>query len=291
MPSLLMLLKSQSLFSALRVTEHGCHKNFSAITNMKSIHDVYKRKCKQRKNQDRIKVIEELDNHEKKAASMNLPWRIMTSVVIERLPVVIEDLEPWEKDYEDLKNTLLAYGKEYPEEYNILEPGHEVNTDGELLAQLKEAGFTPAPRITEADEKDDRHSLERALPKSLYLMIALKNRRPGPMGKWGFPQGLIKPEETMRESAERIVAEQLGQNMDLFWLSNAPEGWFFYPFSEATQKKAKAYGEKIWFYRTQLIGGEPNIHSRMEDYAWVQSTEFNDYVPKDLSGYFQQILL
>jgi len=108
-------------------------------------------------------------------------------------------------------------------------------------------------------------------------MIALKNRRPGPMGKWGFPQGLIKPEETMRESAERIVAE--------------PEGWFFYPFSEATQKKAKAYGEKIWFYRTQLIGGEPNIHSRMEDYAWVQSTEFNDYVPKDLSGYFQQILL
>jgi len=138
MPSLLMLLKSQSLFSALRVTEHGCHKNFSAITNMKSIHDVYKRKCKQRKNQDRIKVIEELDNHEKKAASMNLPWRIMTSVVIERLPVVIEDLEPWEKDYEDLKNTLLAYGKEYPEEYNILEPGlrsswHNSKKQGLLL--------------------------------------------------------------------------------------------------------------------------------------------------------------
>jgi len=258
---------------------------------MKSIQDVYKRKCKQRKNSDRLQFIEELQKDDRKAVELGLPWRLMVSVVIERLPVVIDDPLPWEKDYYDLRDMLDTYGKDFPEELGIIDPGHDNPSEEELLAELAESGFVPAPRITEADKTGDRKTMERALSESLYLMISLAKPRPGPMGRWGFPQGLLKPEENMRQAAERVAIEQLGQKMELFWLSNAPDGWTYHVFNEALRAKANAYGEKVWFYRAELIGGQPVIHSRIQDHAWAKRSEFEDYVPKDLAGYLQQVLL
>jgi hypothetical protein len=46
----------------------------------------------------------------------------------------------------------------------------------------------PMPRITEADQKNDTKSLNRALQRTLYLLV--KNKE----GQWQFPQDRLKEE-------------------------------------------------------------------------------------------------
>lgn len=46
----------------------------------------------------------------------------------------------------------------------------------------------PMPRVTEADEKNDTRSLNRALQRTLYLLVQNKE------GQWQFPQDQVKEE-------------------------------------------------------------------------------------------------
>ena len=75
----------------------------------------------------------------------------------------------------------------------------------EVLASLP---FTPAPRVTEADKKNDRRSLERRLQDSLFFVVK-RNREEN---AWQFPQGKLKDEETLRSAAERIIDRATGVN-------------------------------------------------------------------------------
>lgn len=54
--------------------------------------------------------------------------------------------------------------------------------------------FTPASRTTEADLKNDRHSIDRRLQDSLFLIVK-RNRGDN---QWQFPQGKWAEGETMR---------------------------------------------------------------------------------------------
>ena len=52
----------------------------------------------------------------------------------------------------------------------------------------------PMPRVTEADEKKDVRSLNRALQRSLYLVV-----KDAKDGRWKFPAGDLLKEENMKE--------------------------------------------------------------------------------------------
>lgn len=78
-------------------------------------------------------------------------------------------------------------------------------TMDEIFASLP---FTPASRVTEADEKDDRRSLERKLQDSLFLLVK-RNRKEN---AWQFPQGKLKEDETLRSAAERVIDRATGEN-------------------------------------------------------------------------------
>lgn len=66
------------------------------------------------------------------------------------------------------------------------EPG-AVDTPGAKKVE-REAVDRPMPRITEADKKGDVKSLNRALQRTLYLLV--KNKE----GRWEFPQDRLKEE-------------------------------------------------------------------------------------------------
>jgi large subunit ribosomal protein L46 len=51
----------------------------------------------------------------------------------------------------------------------------------------------PLPRATEADQKGDQTSLNRALDQSLYLLVKNKD------GRWRFPEGLIEGREGLHQ--------------------------------------------------------------------------------------------
>ncbi|KAE8716274.1 Detected protein of confused Function [Hibiscus syriacus] len=85
--------------------------------------------------------------------------KIVSSVLFERLPVAIPNLDPvvyafqefsfrWRQQYRRKGASLYARGKGY---YQI--------------------DYVPAPRITEADKTNDRKSLQRAVDRRLYLLL------------------------------------------------------------------------------------------------------------------------
>ena len=67
----------------------------------------------------------------------------------------------------------------------------ERDVQGEGMVVKKEEVERPMPRVTEADNAGDRKSLNRALQKTLYLVV-----RRG-KGRWGFPSAELARQESL----------------------------------------------------------------------------------------------
>lgn len=128
--------------------------------------------------------------------------------------------------------------------------------------------FQPASRITEADKKNDRRSMERRLQDSLFLIVK-RNRSDH---AWQFPQGRWQGEEkepSLRTVAERVIDRAVGKTQRWF-VSNAPIGHFIYEYPSAVKDKRKAFGAKIFYYRAQWIAGNIKLETKFyKDYAWI----------------------
>ena len=68
------------------------------------------------------------------------PWRVRVAVMVERLPVVTPDVEEWEQDYNDLRDFLETFGKEYPAETGFMfapdkSEDHVVESDEDMIGK------------------------------------------------------------------------------------------------------------------------------------------------------------
>ncbi len=72
-----------------------------------------------------------------------------------------------------------------------------VSEDGELIAEDEVVRVErPLPRRTEADEKGDVRRLDRALDRTLYLVV---KQSEGDKAKWSFPNGEFPTHEALHE--------------------------------------------------------------------------------------------
>lgn len=220
----------------------------------------------------------------RKAKKENKPWRIRVAAMVERLPVVTPDMEPWEREYIDLRDYLWTYGKEYPEETGFMyakdkPEDHIVPTDEELLASLP---FTPAPRETEADATGDVKTRDRELKTRAYLALqtAAEGNKSGP--RWTFPSAIAKPDETMLETAQRAVSDAVGSDLMLWCPSNAPMNVNFRVYNKNLPEEFRGdyFGEKIFYYRVQYDHGDVDESAvkAEEDYAWLTREEMTKRV-------------
>ncbi|KAL2829145.1 ribonuclease H-like domain-containing protein [Aspergillus cavernicola] len=136
----------------------------------------------------------------------------------------------------------------------------------------------PHPRVTEADQKNDTQSLNRALQRTLYLLVQSKK------GYWKLPTSPVATGETLRLAAERTLEQSAGVNMNTFMIGYHPVGHYVYnvrlpKFDETTG--AQILGEKTFFMKGRIMTGQADISANVQDlqnFKWLAKEEIAKYV-------------
>lgn len=78
----------------------------------------------------------------------------------------------------------------------------ELGEEGEGMVKKEEVVEKPMPRVTEADKVGDMKSLNRALTRTLYLVVKSgKEGKDG--GRWGFPSSVLVGRESLHTVRSR----------------------------------------------------------------------------------------
>ncbi|KAK9702609.1 hypothetical protein K7432_011170 [Basidiobolus ranarum] len=220
-------------------------------------------------------------------------YQVAAGVVVTRTPVILRDPTSFEQAY--FKHQQISEREQsapFPVEFyfkkgSIAEKRWlaehsgkgSANKDSKLKEAFEEtdvnAQFTPAPRTTTADLRKDVQSLDRALQRTLYLIV----KKTGQERAWQFPEGPIDKSELLHEAAEREVVEQCGSNMDLWFVGRAPIGHFAY---SAPKSDDQVKGTKVFFMKARIFAGQAAPEAtKFQDFAWVTKQELKDYVHED----------
>ncbi|KAF9136122.1 54S ribosomal protein L17 mitochondrial [Mortierella sp. 14UC] len=150
-------------------------------------------------------------------------------------------------------------------------------TEEDRVAAL-EAKIQFNDRITDADRKNDVRSLERALARTLYLIV----KKPRDQHTWQFPQGGVRVCENLQEATGRELSEECGSNMDLWFVGRVPIGHYQYNFPKdfvAKSDTPTVKGAKVFFMKAHIFAGQVQVDNKeIVDFAWVTKQEMKDYV-------------
>ncbi|KAJ5102196.1 hypothetical protein NUU61_004418 [Penicillium alfredii] len=144
----------------------------------------------------------------------------------------------------------------------------------------------PFPRVTEADKKGDHHSLNRLLPRTLYLLVQSNE------GYWKFPSSPVEKDESLRGAAERTLVQSAGINMNTWTVGYHPVGHHVYDFRHPRPGQATGttlHGEKTFFMKGRIMTGQANLSANMQnlkDFKWLAKEEIPQYV---LPQYFSNV--
>lgn len=231
------------------------------------------------------------------------PWRISAAVTVERLPIVSPELKGIEKKTVELLTEL--------ENEQSLKSDHEMrHIEDREIAEMKKAGqpipiekmnritaydeeehwnkdaatFTSGLRNTEADEKNDTKSLNRALDKSLYLLVKQNN-------SWTIPTLVNENnEESLRETAEKAIQKYCGKNFKAQILGNAPFVHYTNKYSKKYQEHTGARGEKVFVFKAYFQDGQVKAEQCTEDFQWLKREEVFEKVDSLLKSPLATIL-
>ncbi|KAJ5537184.1 hypothetical protein N7513_010370 [Penicillium frequentans] len=136
----------------------------------------------------------------------------------------------------------------------------------------------PHSRVTEADKKGDYKSLNRLLSRTLYLLVQSKE------GYWKFPSSPVEAEETIRQAAERTLAQSAGVNMNTWMVGFHPAGHHVYNNRKPHIDEATGvanYGEKTFFLKSRIMAGQADLSNslqKLQDFKWVSKDEISQFV-------------
>jgi large subunit ribosomal protein L46 len=254
-----------------------------------------------------------------KAPLVSSNYRIVSGVVLSRTPQITRDSTPFEKAYFDYSEKLerqaaaplasdfyfkkgsLAERRWKEDEEarkkamadpqlsltDAVKEAQSIQQDEESVTPLSNK-FETGSRETEADKKNDIKSLDRALQRTLYLIV----KKPRDQHAWQFPQGAVEDGEYLHDAAERELAEECGKNMDVWFVGRQPIGHYTYKFSEDHVKKNPgANGAKVFFMKAHVFAGQCNPDNKeVVDFAWVTKDELPQYVSPEYFDAVKDIL-
>ncbi|KAL2011327.1 hypothetical protein VTN00DRAFT_4045 [Thermoascus crustaceus] len=208
--------------------------------------------------------------------------------------------EDWKRKYRERQTPARdigkynAYSKEAWNDELLVgavesEPEHQIEMlvrDAETSASGSQEGGAakkeevqrPFPRVTEADKKGDQKSLNRALQRTLYLLVQSKE------GYWKFPSTPVEAGEDLRGAAERTLAQSAGVNMNTWMVGYHPIGHFVYNLRKPQideKAKIELLGEKTFFMKGRIMAGQADLSVNtlgLKDFRWLAKEEIEKYV-------------
>ncbi|KAK3919662.1 39S ribosomal protein L46, mitochondrial [Frankliniella fusca] len=237
------------------------------------------------------------------SAAAREKWNLVSSVCLQRKPVLMKEMTEFEKQVQNLLHQIeeekswkndweLAAEKDLQEMEQIkggdaTKVGRKLRRDweDEWKAELK--AFKVQPCITKADQKNDIKSWDRLLDSTLFLVI--QQTESG--NRWVLPHGQHAEGETMRETAERVLKESCGELLSAKFYSNAPCGFFKYKYPKAIREKLGIEGDKVFFYKAYLTGGELKPSSILKDFKWIPRKDLKTTLPPEYCRSVEMFLI
>ncbi|XP_001660444.2 39S ribosomal protein L46, mitochondrial [Aedes aegypti] len=232
-------------------------------------------------------------------------WDIYAGVLVERLPVITKTLSPIEANFKSMldqiefENSLKSnheIRKEMEKRQAELLKAGKIDLDSEALKQTAQdledayndefSKFKPASRITEADKANDLKSLNRKLEETLVL---LTEQKLGDKKYFLLPQGKHSASESLRQTAERVLKENVGEALKVTFYGNAPVGFYKYKYPNATRQEA--VGAKVFFFRCVLNSGSQNVTEKKANFQWLDQSELEKTLKQPYYHSVSQFLL
>ncbi|XP_053318373.1 39S ribosomal protein L46, mitochondrial [Spea bombifrons] len=223
------------------------------------------------------------------------PWRLHGAVCLRRPAVVSQSKSPIQQEVAELLQQVELEGSLYADhELRLMEDRERLrrkqsNTydsddeeedkeivltqDLEDMWEQKSKQIKTAPRVTEADKKNDKSSLNRKLDSNLVLLVKEKISNEE---VWMFPQMEWQIGETMRQTAERALSTLSEDHIKAHFLGNAPCGFYKYKFPKSIRTE-DTMGAKVFFFKALLKSGDLPPKKKKE-YVWVSKDELKDYL-------------
>ena len=242
---------------------------------------------------------------------------LQSALMVTRSPVLLRTPTPLEREYYRFNRALGdAVSQPFPKElyfkkgsaaearfdayYRALQQTWDVGTETKTPESLagaaanrgsegpenEESLYATMPRTTRADEACDVRSLERALDRTLYLVVAPKGDQRGAPA-WRFPAKEVKREDrgsetTLHGTATDAVTDAFGNTMDLWLVSKLPIAVL--PGAEAkvrTPAGAAPTNLQTYVLKAHVLAGEPEPVDANLDYAWLTKEEIRERLLAD----------
>ncbi|XP_026463163.1 39S ribosomal protein L46, mitochondrial-like [Ctenocephalides felis] len=235
-----------------------------------------------------------------------LRWDLASAICLERLPIVTRELGPLENKFQEylstvefensLKSDFEIRRENDKKQAELLKKGDTSDIDLDAVSSqtaqdFKDAcveelsKFKLAPRVSEADKKNDLTSTDRKLASSLVLLVKQKL---GAKDYFLMPQGIRTEGETMKQTAERVLKEACGSNIKYRILGNAPCGFYKYKYPQDAQKDA--IGVKVFFFNAIYLKGSL-ADDKVKSSKWLDRTELYKELPEKYCRSVKQFLI
>ncbi|KAM0334331.1 hypothetical protein ACHAQA_001356 [Verticillium albo-atrum] len=151
-----------------------------------------------------------------------------------------------------------------------------VSDDAEIIpVDERVAPEAPQSRVTEADRTGDVTRLDRALEKTLYLVVKGKD------GAWAFPKAAVATDEHLHETAKRVMDKTAGVDMNTWMVGRVPVAHHVVRPALKEDGSLETRGEKTFFLKARIMAGQANLAGNpfgYTEFKWVTAAELKEAV-------------
>lgn len=151
-----------------------------------------------------------------------------------------------------------------------------VSDDAELIPEADVVPVDPpVSRVTEADRKNDLKRLDRAMERTLYLVVKGKNG-------WEFPADIIPAGQNLHESAKRTLDQAAGVNMNTWIVGRVPVAHVVNAPVQTADGSIQQKGQKTFFIKGRIMAGQADLKGNpfgYTDFKWLTREELEKELP------------